>query len=226
MSTDIELHDAKILWDYLCQINTLERNNNTIIIGLGSYDLRVAHYCADLHLQGYGQKILFTGKSGNWTHERWTATEAEIFAEEAKNAGVLEANILLEQEATNIGENIRYSRKLIEKLDIQPEQIILVTKPNTTRRAYATFMMQWTDMAVALAAPNIQFNMLVEGQKIEDLINEMVGDIERIILYPAKGFQIMQEVYPHVLEAYERLRTAGYIKHCQSLVRPTSLPIT
>jgi len=58
-------------------------------------------------------------------------------------------------------------------------------------------------------------DQLAEEQKIEDLINEMVGDIERILTYPSKGFQIYQEVPQPVLQAFIQLKAAGYIEHCQ-----------
>ena len=38
----------------------------------------------------------------------------------------------------------------------------------------------------------------------------MVGDLQRIRIYPALGFQIPQEIPDDVWEAYERLVAAGY----------------
>ena len=59
-----------------------------IIIGLGSYDLRVAGRCADLYRTGYASRILFTGGSGNWTRDVFERPEADIFADVAVDAGV------------------------------------------------------------------------------------------------------------------------------------------
>ena len=39
----------------------------------------------------------------------------------------------------------------------------------------------------------------------------MVGDLQRILIYPAKGFQIPQVVPPEVIAAYEA--AAGYDRH-------------
>lgn len=41
----------------------------------------------------------------------------------------------------------------------------------------------------------------------------MVGDLQRIKEYPAKGFQIEQEIPDEVWSAYETLVAAGYDKH-------------
>jgi hypothetical protein len=44
------------------------------------------------------------------------------------------------------------------------------------------------------------------------VINIMVGDLQRIKEYPAKGFQIYQEIPHDVWAAYEELIEAGYSK--------------
>ena len=43
-----------------------------------------------------------------------------------------------------------------------------------------------------------------------DVINIMVGDLQRIRLYPALGFQIPQVIPERVWAAYEALVHAGY----------------
>jgi hypothetical protein len=215
------MQDAEILWNYHNRVDLIEKSNSekTAIIGLGSYDLRVATHCANLYLQGYGKRLLFSGKSGNWTLGRWTLTEAEIFASKAAELGVSIEEILLEKEATNIGDNILKSKNMLHLVFPDVEKIILVTKPNTTRRAYATFMVHWPQMNLMLSAPDLRFNELAEGQQTDDLINELVGDIDRIINYPDKGYQIQQQIPDAVHQAYERLRNSGFIKHCQQQVR-------
>jgi len=41
----------------------------------------------------------------------------------------------------------------------------------------------------------------------------MVGDLQRMKLYPARGFQIHQEIPDGVWAAYEELVKAGYNTH-------------
>ena len=41
----------------------------------------------------------------------------------------------------------------------------------------------------------------------------MVGDLQRIKIYPAKGFQIEQEIPLDVWESYEKLVLAGFDTH-------------
>jgi hypothetical protein len=41
----------------------------------------------------------------------------------------------------------------------------------------------------------------------------MVGDLQRIRLYPAKGFQIPQEIAPEVWAAGQKLMQLGYSQY-------------
>jgi hypothetical protein len=41
----------------------------------------------------------------------------------------------------------------------------------------------------------------------------MVGDLQRIRLYPDKGFQIPQEIPGEIWNAYEQLVAAGFTGH-------------
>jgi hypothetical protein len=45
------------------------------------------------------------------------------------------------------------------------------------------------------------------------VIGIMVGDLQRIRTYPARGFQIPQEIPEDVWDAFEQLVAAGYNKH-------------
>ena len=216
------MHDEKLfenmrtLWDYHCKIDNISPPGDQlrVIIGLGSYDLRVAEYCARLYLRGYATKIIFTGKAGNWTIGKWGSSEARVFANHALALGIPDTDIILEQKATNIGENIQFSRSIVNDLLSNTKEIILVTKPQTTRRAYATFKAFWPEMPVLLSAPPIMLEDVAEGMNIDSLIHELVGDTERVIHYPQFGFQIYQEIPENVMAAYLYLKEAGYVSHC------------
>ncbi|RPH35134.1 MAG: YdcF family protein, partial [Planctomycetota bacterium] len=45
------------------------------------------------------------------------------------------------------------------------------------------------------------------------VISIMVGDLQRIRLYPGKGFQVPQEIPPEVWDAYRELVALGYDRH-------------
>lgn len=200
------------IWDYHHLNHTLEKSD--VILVLGSNDLRVAEYSAELYLQGWAPLIVFSGNAGLLTRERFDRPEAELFAEIALRKGVPESAILIEAESTNSGENVVFSRRLLESRGIDPESLILVQKPYMERRAYATFMNFWPGRRVLAASPPIPFSEYPTEDLPRDLvINIMVGDLQRIKIYPERGFQIAQEIPDDVWQAFEKLVELGYDKH-------------
>jgi uncharacterized SAM-binding protein YcdF (DUF218 family) len=79
------------------------------------------------------------------------------------------------------------------------------------RRTYATFRKVWPEKAAVVTSPPIPFEEYATADiPLDRVIHIMVGDLQRIRLYPAKGFQIEQEIPDEVWEAYERLVELGY----------------
>jgi hypothetical protein len=82
------------------------------------------------------------------------------------------------------------------------------------RRTYATFMNFWPGKQVVVASPPIPFAQYPTEELPKDLvINIMLGDLQRIRIYPRKGFQIAQEIPDDVWQAFEQLAALGYDKH-------------
>lgn len=203
---------ARKIWDYHHLNHTLEKSD--VILVLGSNDLRVAEYAAELYLQGWAPLIVFSGNVGALTRARFNKPEAELFAEVALRKGAPESAMLIEAESTNTGENVVFSRRLLESKGIDPDSLILVQKPYMERRAYATFMNFWPGKRVLAASPPIPFHEYPTEDLPRDLvINIMLGDLQRIRIYPERGFQIFQEIPDDVWRAFEKLVELGYDKH-------------
>lgn len=199
---------AETLWRYHCIYDSPVPSD--IIIGLGSYDLRVADRCAELYHAGLAPRILFTGHSGHWTRGRLERTEASQFAQHAMALGVPDEAIALEERATNIGENITFAARMAGS----DASVILVTKPQTQRRCYATARKQWPNASTIVTAPMHEFSEQPTPDYDEHrLICEMVGDLKRILIYPDAGFQISQDVPDTVMDAYRLLIAQGYTAH-------------
>ena len=100
---------------------------------------------------------------------------------------------------------------VIQILKIYP---LLVQKPYMERRSYATFKKHWPEKKVLITSPQIPFDQYpTEEIPLEHVINIMVGDLQRIKIYPKKGFQIFQDIPGDVWRAYESLVQLGYTKH-------------
>lgn len=201
---------ASKLWDYH-KIN-MPFDQADLIIGLGSYDLKTAVHCSGLLKKKIAPLLIFTGSKGNWTERKWHRSEAEIFRDCAIEHGANPDQILIEANSTNIGENIAFAKKALK--DRRIKKTIIVTKPNTLRRAIATAEIQWPEADHSTDCVDIKIeNQVVEGHNLTDLINEMVGDIQRIIEYSKTGFQTEQYMSEEIKGAYRTLKKFGYDKH-------------
>lgn len=205
---------AKKIWDYHALNHKLDKSD--CILVLGSHDLRVAERGAQLFLEGMAPLLILSGGLGNLTKEIWDEPEADKFAKIAAKMGVPKENILIENKSTNTGENIRFSYELLMQNNIFPKKIILVQKPYMERRTYATFMKQWPDQNVKIkvTSPQIAFEEYPTKEiTLENVINIMAGDLQRIREYPKKGYQIFQVIPEDVWQAYEELVELGFTKH-------------
>ena len=203
---------AKQLWDYHHMQHILKKSD--CILALGSHDLRVADRAAELYLEGWAPLLVFSGGLGNLTSDIWTVPEADQFAAIAIQKGVPESAILIENKSTNTGENITFTQKLLSAKGLNPNQFIVVQKPYMERRSYATFKKHWPEKELLVTSPQFSFEEYpTEDITMEKVINIMVGDLQRIKYYPAKGFQIAQEIPDDIWQIYEKLIAKGFNKH-------------
>lgn len=214
-----DLQNAKIIWDYLKFADApagLEKAD--FIIGLGSLDMRTADHAAELYLQKLAPKIIFTGGFGRLTAGVFAKSEAELFADRAVELGVPRQDILLESKSTNTGENITHTYELLLENNLTANSLILVTKPYMLRRAYATFMKQWpsdTKPKITCSAIDLSFEDYCQHDETtyHQVIDIMVGDLQRIKEYPRLGFQIEQQIPNEVWGAWRGLVKRGYVNH-------------
>jgi len=203
---------AKKLWDYHHMHHELQKAD--CILVLGSHDLRVADRGADLWLGGWAPLIVFSGGLGNLTKEVWEEPEADQFARIASEKGVPEEAILIENKSTNTGENIVFTRQLLQEKNLDPGTFIVVQKPYMERRSFATFKKHWPEKNLIVTSPQIPFEQYTTDEiSPEKVINIMVGDLQRIKLYPAMGFQVYQDIPADIWLAYEKLVALGFNKH-------------
>lgn len=204
-----------ILWDYMCLHQTLQRAD--IIIGFGCYNEDVARRAAQLYHEGYAPRILFTGMLGRNTSSMWTESEADRFARVAMAEGVPESAILKENRATNSGENLIYSRKLLEELQIPVRCVIGVQKPYMERRLYAAFPVYWPEVKVTVTSWQQTYEEYLSGlhrwgRGEEETIHMIVGDFQRIQRYAELGYQFPQKIPPTAWEAFDCLVSLGYTR--------------
>jgi uncharacterized SAM-binding protein YcdF (DUF218 family) len=181
---------------------------------MGSADDRVATHAGYLYLLNYSELIIASGGFGKITKNVNKISEGEKFALIIEGMRVPREKIIIENEATNSGENLKFTKLKLEQLNLKLKSGILVTKPYMKRRAYATAKKQWPEIEWQVSAPNLSFeNYLNDAVTFDMTVNLMVGDLQRIKIYAEKGFQIEQNIPDDVWESYEFLKNKGFNKY-------------
>jgi uncharacterized SAM-binding protein YcdF (DUF218 family) len=194
---DTEL--LKIVWDYM-SVEIPLKHADIIVVG-GGHETGPAHYAAELYHMGFAPLILFSG----YQRSDMDITEADQFAQVARQLGVPDSAIIREPLARNTGENITCSAALLAEKGITPERVILVHKPYMARRFLATAEAQWP-------APQPEFIIRHQTMSLTeytlkhnygDVLRKTLGDFSRMAKYAKKGYQAHHDIPAEVQEAYQ-----------------------
>jgi len=207
---------AETIWNYHLMNHEVAKADAILV--LCSHDERVAERGAQLFLDSWAPLLIFSGGHGAITRTLWNEPEAERFARIAERLNVPRESILVEPHSTNSGENIEFTKRLLLERGLNPHKFIVVQKPYMERRSYATFRKVWPEKELIVTSPQVSFRDYLANYSngnisTEDVVSIMVGDLQRIKLYPARGYQIAQEIPDEVWGAFEGLVRAGYDKY-------------
>ncbi|MBI0299009.1 YdcF family protein [Streptomyces sp. PRKS01-29] len=201
--------DARRLWVYHQMGHTVRPCS--VAIGLGSHDLGVADTAVSLYERGLVPLLVFTGANSPTTRKRMPRGEAVHYRERALELGVPGSAVLIESQARNTGENIRFSRALLEESGVDVSSVLLISKPYEERRAYATARKLWPEVEFVSASTPMTFDEYLDSIGDPRLVIDMlVGALQRLLIYPDQGFMIRLTVPDDVMEAYDRLRGDGF----------------
>ena len=184
------------------------------VIAMGSHDLRIAAYAARLVLEKWAPLLICSGGSGRLTDSIWQESEASLFADAAIAAGLPSDKILLEDKSTNTGENLIFSKRLCEKQKIACGEVLLVHKPYMERRVWAAAGKLWSEAQVTVTSPPIPFLEYPTNEiPLEQVIQIMTGDFQRVLIYPEKGYALAQPVPDNAMSAFDFLIRQGFTQH-------------
>ena len=201
---------AKRLYDFMSACEPADQAD--LILALGSHDFRVPDHAASLYLSGAAPLIVCTGGYGKMTEGAFPKPEGVLFAERCAARGVPPEAVLIEDKATNTGENFSLSRKMLRGKRIKTG--LAVCKPYMAKRAWAAGTKQWPEVSWSVSVPDIPFSQYApdEAALIPE-IELMVGDLQRLALYAEKGYQAPVAIPPDVEEAWHCLRKAGFSRY-------------
>lgn len=202
------LQDAERLYTFLSDCPPA--GTAEFLLVLGSHDLRVPEHAAALYRSGAAPLILCTGGYGKMTEGVLPMPEGALFAQRCRELGVPDSAILIEDQATNTGENFTLSRALISGKTTG----IAVCKPYMAKRALATGRKQWPEIQWSVSTPDLPFDRYVtEEAAPEPEIELMVGDLQRLRVYADRGFQAPTPIPAVVWDAWRRLVRAGFDRY-------------
>lgn len=211
------IEKAEQIYNYLnipCEVKEAD-----IIMGFGCMDIGIPDECSRLFKESYGKKIIFSGNVGKGTKGVLKTTEAERFEKIALNKGVSKKDILLEKQATNTYENYKLSKMLLENNNYDFKSVIIVHKPYVKRRCLAIADIELPEKKYYITSQDLSFDEFIEKTRIDgtmsidDVINEIVGEISIILKAPKYKVQSVQPIDEDIFEAYHFLINAGYTKH-------------
>lgn len=207
--SDADRADARAIWEFHQMGHELRPCSAAI--ALGSLDLGVATATADLYHAGMFPTVVFTGDTSIATKARFPRGEAIHYREHALSLGVPDEAILLEPKATNTGQNIGFSREVLENAGIAVTTLLLISMPYMQRRAYATCRKLWPGVEPICVSQPLSYDEYVKTHDDEkQFIDMLMGDMQRVMEYPKRGFAVEQHVPERVRDAFDRLRAGGY----------------
>lgn len=211
--TDALLRALQVLWDYM-RLDTPPAPAD-VIVAFGCYDEQIPLRAAELYRQGFAPRVVFSGGLGRNTDGLFSTTEAARFAAIARDAGLPESAIVLEDRSKNSAENLLFTQKLLAARAIPARRVLAVHKPYMERRLFAAAAVYWPAAELAVTSPQVTIAEHIRaaeavGMTERGVIETVVGDVQRMELYAQKGWQIPQPIPPAVRTAYGRLVAAGY----------------
>ncbi|MBS3770995.1 MAG: YdcF family protein [Bacteroidales bacterium] len=210
---NITQDEACKVFDYLY----LRDDNQRVdaVLGFGHFDMKIPHTCGKLYQEGYAPKIIFTGGVGAGTADL-KKKEAQVFRDElyAHFPDIPEEDLLIEDQSTNTGENIYFLKEMAfrqwpeHNFSKGVSSVMLVCNAARQRRTWLTWKKILPEVHAINCPPETAFKQEQElfRSKGRTLENLLLGEMERILNYPDKGFTVEEEVPQDVYSAYQVLK--------------------
>ena len=210
-----------------------------LVVVLGSALPVNATYGAQLFHQGLAPFVLISGGVGHSTPLLWANLEEEgIEGEDRAEADIFHdlmvgryrvpaEKILVESISTNCGSNAIQSKRLLDKVGIQPKSMILVQDPTMQLRTRASFENSFPGVDLFNAPPFIPTvtpsGLENEGWSFDRFLELVLGEIPRFAAYGPAGLGYIShvELPVDIEQAWERL-VVTFPEHVRGVSSPMS----
>lgn len=130
---DIAVFDSA--YDYLSEEDIPEKSD--VIIVFGSRSSFRPERAAELYKNKLSRKVLVTGARPIYGDDH--KTEAEKYYDVLMSNGVSDSDILIEDEAISMVDNVRRSLNMLDRIELNYNSLILVNSPYSQRRGWVMF---------------------------------------------------------------------------------------
>ena len=206
--------DIKHITDYMLVETALRPADLCFVFGGQNAD-HLADHAAKLYHQGLFKHIIVSG--GVATDDG--RLECDRMRDRLVEKGVPEDCILVENQATNTGENVTYGMQLLEKeigLD-NIGSIIGIGQIHASRRFLMTLEKHWPDVVKMFSTPNYYPVDKKDWHKDEKFRDDVMREFNKVAPYKKKGF-IAEVDLDDLAEKIEKLPAV------QPLRRPVQKP--
>jgi len=224
---DRQRHDAaQALFDYLA-LRDSSAGPADLIIGFGHFDLKIPRQCGALWRAGWAPRVLFTGGVGAGT-VGLGQPEALCFRDEVLRQfpEIPESAILVEPASRHTGENVAKSSALLKAaspeacVDRGIHRVILVATAARQRRVGLTCMKHWPHLSLVNLPPHASYaqDLALFAENGRDLDVLLLGEIERPLTYPARGYVAPIVLPEAIISTYHALLG---LRRSDQIARPT-----
>jgi hypothetical protein len=206
---------AKTVFAYLAETDALPSRPLDAAIGFGVFDLALAGYCAELHVAGRVRWLVFTGGIGAGTGDLG-GTEADVWREAVRRSHphIPDDVFVLENRSTNTAENINYTAELLHAempsraFGTGIRAAAIIASPSRLRRVALTMRKLQPDVTTYRSLPAAEFDREVAlyTRQGVNYVDHLLGEIDRIVSYPQRGWIAEERVPADVLAAADSLR--------------------
>lgn len=198
----LDIEAARPLWDYLAVDDGPAPAD--VIFVFGSRDLLVPARAAALYHAGHAARLLVTGGYGPMTRGVFAKAEALVFADCLVDRGVPTSSIVIETEATNTLENVRFGMAALARSGARPGSALLVAKGFVMRRCVATFAQHHPAVLVRACPPRGGVASGLDRHP-QAFVDRLAAEIDRLDRYAARGHIRPQAIPPGVRLIHRRV---------------------
>jgi len=207
------LRAGRTLWEWLPVSDPIPAELVYMIFVLGNKSDALPGEAAKLFKKKLAPLIVLSGGRGRITKND-PLTEVDRYMRVLRQENIPEDAIISEDKSTNTGENIAFTKSLLEEKGLVFTSGIAVTTAMLSIRHKAILKKQWPEIKWCVRTPEpVPFDTRMTMENPEEFFNLTVGEVTRLQHYPAAGSMDAISIPDTIAEAVKVLIDAGYNKY-------------